>query len=87
MWRDLINGNYENYALLKDDDPYQECYDWFWYGINADETYPKEFLEYLQELCDKIDRGEEKLIPMDEDFFDRLKEITDDIKRDETDSI
>jgi hypothetical protein len=77
MWRDLISGNYEKYALLKDDDPYEECYQWFWTSINLDETYPKEFLEYLMEMCDRIDRGEEKLIPMDEDFMNRLKELTD----------
>lgn len=79
MWRDLISGNYENYALLKDDDPYEECYQWFWTSINLDETYPKEFLEYLMEMCDRIDRGEEKLIPLDEDFFERMKELTDGI--------
>ena len=79
MWRDLISGNYENYALLKDDDPYQECYDWFWASINMDETYPKEFLEYLMEMVDRIDRGEEKLIPLDEDFFDRMRDLTDSV--------
>ena len=79
MWRDLISGNYENYALLSDDDPYKECYQWFWTSINLDETLPKEFLEYLMEMCDRIDRGEEKLIPLDEDFFERMKELTDGI--------
>jgi hypothetical protein len=29
------------------------------------------------EMCDRIDRGEEKVYPLDEDFFDRLKELTD----------
>jgi len=84
MWRDLISGNYESYALLKQDDPFQECYEWFWTSINLDETYPKEFLEYLMEMCDRIDRGEEKLIPMDEDFFDRIKELIDDEDTSET---
>ena len=42
-----------------------------------DETYPKEFLEYLMDLCDKIDSGEEKVYPIDEEFFDRLKETLD----------
>ncbi len=49
-----------------------------------DETYPKEFLEYLMDMCDRIDRGEEKLIPIDEDFFDRLKDLTDDEDTSET---
>jgi hypothetical protein len=84
MWRDLVSGNYADYALLKQDDPFQECYEWFWTSINLDETYPKEFLEYLMEMCDRIDRGEEKLIPMDEDFMDRLKELIDDEDTSET---
>jgi len=77
MWRDLISGNYADYALLKDDDPYQECYEWFWCSINMDETYPKEFLEYLMQMVDDIETGKEKLIPLDEDFFDRMRDLTD----------
>jgi hypothetical protein len=83
MWRDLISGNYENYALLKTDDPFQECYDWFWTSINLDETYPKEFLEYLMEMCDRIDRGEEKVYPVDEDFMNRLKDLVEDVELDD----
>ncbi len=30
MWRDLISGNYDDYAILSQDDPYEECYNWFW---------------------------------------------------------
>ena len=66
MWRDLITGNYENYGLLKDDDPYQECYEWFWASINLDETYPKEFLEYLQQMVDDIDTGKVKTYSFEE---------------------
>ena len=66
MWRDLITSNYENYALLKDDDPYQECYEWFWASINLDETYPKEFLEYLQQMVDDIDTGKVKTYSLEE---------------------
>ena len=77
MWADLMTGNYEPYALLEEDDPFEECYEWFWTSINLDETYPKEFLEYLQDLCDKIDRGEEQLVPVDEDFFNRITELTE----------
>ena len=80
MWRDLISGNYADYALLKDDDPYEECYNWFWCSINMDETYPKEFLEYLMEMVDDIETGKEKLIPMDEDFMNRLKDLVKDVE-------
>jgi hypothetical protein len=72
MWRDLISGNYENYALLPEDDPYQECYNWFWTSINLDETYSKEFLEYLQQLMRDIDSGKEKVYPMG-DVMEELK--------------
>ena len=82
MWRDLISGNYEVYALLEEDDPYEECYQWFWTSINLDETYPKEFLEHLMEMCDRIDRGEEKLIPVDEDFMNRLHDLVKDVELD-----
>lgn len=66
MWRDLVTSNYENYVLLKDDDPYQECYEWFWASINLDETYSKEFLEYLQQMVDDIDTGKVKTYSLDE---------------------
>jgi len=83
MWRDLLSGNYEGYALLKEDDPYEECYSWFWSSINMDECLPKEFLEHLLKLCDRIDRGEEKLTPVDEDFFDRMKDLLKDVELEE----
>jgi hypothetical protein len=35
-------------------------------------------------MCDRIDRGEEKLIPMDEDFMNRLKDLTGDEDTSET---
>jgi hypothetical protein len=72
MWRDLITENYEPYKLLKDDNPEQECYDWFWSSINLDEIYSKPFLESLLQIVDDIDTGKEKLIPMD-DVLTNLK--------------
>jgi len=74
MWRDLISGNYEGYALLEEDDPYEECYQWFWTSINLDETYPKEFLEYLQQLVDDIDSGKVKTYPLG-DVMGELKKL------------
>jgi hypothetical protein len=79
VWADLMGSSYADYALLKDVDPEQECIEWFWVGLNDDDVYPKEFLEGLMEMMDRIVRGEEKLIPLDEDFFDRMKELTDGI--------
>jgi len=66
MWRDLITSNYQDYALLEDDDPYEQCYEWFWTSINLDETYPKEFLENLQQMVDDIDSGKVKTYTPDE---------------------
>jgi hypothetical protein len=82
IWRDLMTDNFKDYSLLHTDDPFQECYEWFWVSLGEDEVYPKEFLEYLMEMCDRIDRGEEELIPLDEDFFDRLKDLVDDVELD-----
>ena len=83
IWADLMGSNYKDYALLKNDDPEQECLEWFWVSLGEDECYPKEFLEYLQQMVDDIETGKEKLIPMDEDFFDRLKELVEDVDLDE----
>ena len=79
MWRDLLSGNYADYALLSTDDPYEECYQWFWTSINLDETYPKEFLEYLMNMVDRIDSGEEKLIPLTEDFFNDIEDLVGEV--------
>jgi len=66
IWSDLMTGNYKDYALMWYDDPYEECVDWFWQSLGDDDTLPKEFLEHLLEMCDRIDRGEEKLIPIED---------------------
>jgi hypothetical protein len=84
IWADLMGSNYENYALPRTvEDPEQECLEWFWTSINEDDVYPKEFLEYLLQMMDDIDTGKEKLIPMDEDFINRLKDLTDGVELDD----
>jgi hypothetical protein len=83
IWADLMGSNYKDYALLKNDDPEQECLEWFWVSLGEDECYPKEFLEYLQQMVDDIETGKEELIPLDEDFFDRLKKLVEDVDLDE----
>ena len=74
MWRDLITSNYHDYALLEDDDPYEQCYEWFWTSINLDETYPKEFLEHLQQMVDDIDSGRVKTYTLEE-VMEELKSV------------
>lgn len=76
MWADLMTNNYEGYALLEEDDPEQECYEWFWASINIDETLPKEFLEHLYQMMDDIDTGKVRTYPA-EDILKRMKELVD----------
>jgi hypothetical protein len=64
-WKDLMTGNYAEYALLKSDDPFQECHGWFWATLGVDETLPRDFLDYLQELVQEIEDGKVDLIPFD----------------------
>ena len=63
-WGDLMGNSYEDYALLKDDDPLEECILFFWDSLE-DEIYSKSFLESLLQMVDDIDTGKEKLIPID----------------------
>ena len=79
IWADLMTGNYDGYALLEEDDPYQECYEWFWASISIDDTLPKEFLEHLYQMMDDIDTGKVKTYPA-EDVLKRLKELVDDME-------
>jgi len=83
IWADLLGSNYKDYALLKNDDPETECLEWFWGTLGEDECYPREFLEYLQQMVDDIETGKEKVYPLDEDFFDRMKDLVGDLIDDE----
>ena len=76
IWADLMTNNYEGYALLEEDDPEQECYEWFWASINMDDTLPKEFLESLYQMMDDIDTGKVRTYPA-EDVLKRMKELVD----------
>jgi len=84
IWADLITNNFDNYALLKSvDDPFEECYCWFWGTLGEDDVYPKEFLEQLLQMVDDIETGKEKLIPMGEDFMKELQELVKDVELDD----
>ena len=86
-WRDLMTGNYEGYALMFYDDPYEECYSTFWAYLGDDDVLPKDFLEGLMQMADRIERGEEKLIPFSKEMFDNVDDLVgdfiDDLKLDE----
>lgn len=67
IWADLMGSNYQDYALPRTaEDPEKECIEWFWVGLGEDDTYPREFLEYLLQMCADIDSGKVKTYPMDE---------------------
>jgi len=77
-WGDLMGDNYQEYALLVSDDPLEQCILYFWDSLE-DEIYPKHFLESLLQMVDDIDTGKEKVVPLDDDFFDRMKELVGDV--------
>jgi hypothetical protein len=58
------------------DDPYEECISWFWQCLGDDDTYPKEFLEYLQQMVDDIESGKVKTYTLEE-VGDLFKEEDD----------
>ena len=67
------------------DDPYEECVDWFWQCLGDDDTLPKEFLEGLLEMCDRIDRGEEKTYSFDEVIEELRDSLESDHSEDDSD--
>lgn len=72
-----MTNNFDGYKLLKDDDPFKECYEWFWQLLGEDNVIPKSFLEHLQEIIRRIDAGEEKLIYFnldDDKTFEQIME-------------
>lgn len=71
-----MTGNYQDYALLSKDDPYQECVGWFWQLLGEDNVYPKAFLEDLQELVRRLDADELELVPFDH-YDDLLGDLSD----------
>lgn len=75
-WADLMGNNYQEYALLEKDDPLEQCILYFWDSLE-DEIYPKDFLESLLQMSEDVRTGKEKVIPLDEDFFNRIKELAD----------
>ena len=84
IWADLMGSNYENYDLPRTvEDPEAECIEWFWATLGEDEVYPKEFLEYLMQMAEDVRTGRVETVPLDEDFFDRLKDLVKDVELDD----
>ncbi len=83
-WSDLVGNSYQEYALLVSDDPLEQCILYFWDSLE-DDIYPKYFLDSLLQMSHDIDTGKEKVIPMDEDFFDRMKTLVKDVELNDED--
>jgi hypothetical protein len=76
-----MGGNYEDYDLPRTvEDPEAECIEWFWATLGEDEVYSKAFLEYLMQMADDVRTGRVETVPLTEDFFDRLKDLTDGVE-------
>ena len=81
-WGDLMGNNYQDYALLKEDDPLELCILYFWDSLE-DEIYPKFFLEELLQMVDDVDTGKVKTVPFTKDMFDKLNDLVGDLIDDE----
>jgi hypothetical protein len=77
IWADLMTNNFDDYALSKEDDPFTECYEWFWGSLGEDNTYPKEFLEYLYEIAEDAIKHPENLV-----YFSSADELMDSLESD-----
>jgi len=82
-WKDLMSGNWADYAVLKEDDPFTECREWFWVLLGEDDVYPKFFLEELEAMIARIDMGEGMLVPVDFDKPDKLDQLLSGIAKNE----
>jgi len=70
-WSDLMGNSYQEYTLLKNDDPLEQCILFFWDSLE-DEIYSKPFLESLLQIVDDIETGKEEVILMN-DVMKNLK--------------
>jgi hypothetical protein len=76
-WADLMGNNYSEYALLKDDDPLEQCILYFWDSLE-DDIYPKEFLESLMQMANDVDTGKIRTYPMEDVMLDIMKGLDED---------
>ncbi len=80
-WADVMGNSYQDYALLKTDDPLEQCILYFWDSLE-DDIYPKHFLDSLMQMSYDIETGKEKVIPMDEVMMNRLQDLVKDVELD-----
>lgn len=80
-WADLMGNSYQDYALLKEDDPLEQCILYFWDSLE-EEIYSKDFLESLLQMSHDVKTGKVKTYPMD-DVMKRLEDLVGDMIDDE----
>ena len=78
-----MGNHYQDYALLKTDDPLEQCILYFWDSLE-DEIYPKYFLDSLLQMVDDIETGKEKIYPID-DVIERVKNLVKDVELNDED--
>jgi hypothetical protein len=91
-WMDLVwfEDNQKHYILLKGDIPFEQCYIEFWFGLNDDDVYPKEFLESLMQMADDVETGKVETVelflplkvetvPFTKEMFDKLNDLVGDM--------
>ena len=78
-----MGNNYQEYALLKTDDPLEQCILYFWDSLE-DDIYPKHFLDSLLQMADDIETGKEKVYPID-DVIERAKNLVGNVELNDED--
>lgn len=77
-WADLMGGNWEEYSLLKNDDPMEQCILNFWDSLEED-IISKEFLESLMQMAEDVRTGKVETIPFTQEMFDKLDDLVGDM--------
>lgn len=75
MW---FEKEQKNYALLKDDDPLEQCSLYFWDTLNEDETLSKEFLEELMQMAEDVKTGRVKTVPFTQEMMNKIMDLVGD---------
>jgi len=73
-----MGNNYQDYALLKTDDPLEQCILYFWDSLEED-IYPKEFIESLMQMSEDVRTGKVETVPFTKDMFDKLDDLVGDM--------
>jgi len=66
-------GQWQDYALLDDDDPLEQCILYFWDSLE-EEIYPKDFLEMAEDMAEDVETGKVETVPFTKEMLDRLED-------------